>query len=348
MTEHPTLMQPGPKNLITDIAGLRVGNAQDDALKSGTTVLVGDAPFVASAHVMGGAPGTRETDLLAPDKSVAAVDAFVLSGGSAFGLDACSGVVEGLRAKGRGFQLGPAIVPIVPGAILFDLLNGGNKAWDTNPYAALGRQAFEAARIDFSLGSCGAGTGAMTASLKGGLGSASLVLPGGITVGALVATNPMGSVTTPTTRHFWAAPFEIDGEFGGLGPDPATGLGRDLTSQKLLAMRKLAESEDLPQERANTTIAIIATDAPLSKAQCQRLATAAHDGIGRAIVPAHAPVDGDLVFALSTKAAEVADSDAILADLCHAGALSLSRAIARAVYEATPAKGDLLPCWRDL
>ena len=153
-------MKPGPRNLITDVPGLRVGNAQDDALKSGTTVLLADDPFTASVHVMGGAPGTRETDLLAPDKSVAAVDALVLSGGSAYGLDACSGVVDGLRAAGRGFRLGDATIPLVPGAILFDLLNGGDKTWAENPYRALGRAAYDAAAEDFTLGTIGAGTGA--------------------------------------------------------------------------------------------------------------------------------------------------------------------------------------------
>ena len=332
-------MIPGPRNLITDVPGLLVGNAEDAALKSGATVLTALAPFTASVQVMGGAPGSRETDLLAPDKSVARIDALVLSGGSAFGLDACSGVVDALRARGRGFRIADAVIPLVPGAILFDLLNGGDKAWAENPYRALGRAAFEAAGADFALGSAGAGTGALTATLKGGLGSASLVLDSGITVGALVAANPMGSVTTPGERHFWAAPFEIDGEFGGLGPDPASGLGRALESRKMRAMQART------LERANTTIAIVATDAALGKAQCQRLATAAHDGIGRATVPAHAPGDGDLVFALATDAKSLAEPERDLALICHAAALCLSRAIARAVYLARPAPGDLLPCW---
>ena len=335
-------MHPGPKNLITDIPGLRVGNASDAALKSGATVLTADAPFTASVNVMGGAPGTRETDLLAPDKSVPAVDALCLSGGSAYGLDACSGVVDGLRAQGRGFQVGPAIIPLVPGAIIFDLLNGGDKDWQDNPYRALGRQAFEAASHDFSLGSEGAGTGALTAMTKGGLGSASLVLPDGTTVGALVAANPMGSVTTPGDAHFWAAPFEIDGEFGGRGPDPNGGLGRDLESRKIAAMLNADVS------RTNTTIAIVGTDATLSKAQCQRVATAAHDGIARACVPSHSPGDGDLVFALSTSGRPLADPERSVSLIGHAAALCLARAIARAVYHARPEPGDILPCWSDL
>lgn len=338
-------MTPGPKNLITDIPGLKVGSAQDGTLKSGTTVLTADQPFTASVHVMGGAPGTRETDLLSPDKSVQEVDALVLSGGSAFGLDACSGVADGLRAAGRGFAVGPALVPIVPGAILFDLLNGGSKDWAENPYRALGRAALEAAAEDFALGTAGAGTGALAANEKGGLGSASLILPDGTAVGALVAPNPMGGVTTPGGRHFWAAPFEIDGEFGGFGPDTAAGLGRGEGSPKLDAMMKLAGQTGLPSEGSNTTIAIVATDAALSKAQCQRLAIAAHDGIGRAIVPAHTPADGDLVFAAATGARDVPAD--LLGAICHAAALCLSRAIARGIYHASPQPGDILPCWKN-
>ena len=335
------MMIPGHTNLITDIAGLRVGNAQDHSLKSGVTVLTADAPFTASVHVMGGAPGTRETDLLAPDKSVAKVDALVLSGGSAFGLDAASGVTEGLRAQGRGFQIADAIVPIVPAAIIFDLLNNGEKGWAENPYPALGRKAFDTAATTFDLGTAGAGTGALTAMLKGGLGSASFVFEDGTKVGALVAANPMGSVTTPGDRHFWAAPFEIGSEFGGLGPDSATGLGRNLQSRKIQAMQTRA------QDRANTTIAIVATDAALTKSQCQRVATAAHDGIARSIVPAHSPGDGDLVFALSTEARQMAVPERDLGLICHAAALCLARAIARAIHLAQPLPGDSLPCWSD-
>ncbi|KAE9632284.1 P1 family peptidase [Parasedimentitalea maritima] len=340
-------MIPGPKNQITDVPGLKVGNAQDDALKSGATVLTADQPFTASVHVMGGAPGTRETDLLAPDKSAGGVDALVLSGGSAYGLDACSGVVDGLRAQGRGFKLGPAIIPLVPGAILFDLLNGGDKSWRNNPYRDLGRAAYDAADEDFEIGTVGAGTGALTSMLKGGLGSASLVLDDGTTVGALVAANPLGAVTTPGDRHFWAAPFEIDGEFGGLGPDPSAGLVAPQESRKKQQMLRQAANLPLRDERGNTTIAIVATDAPLTKAQCQRLATAAHDGIGRATVPAHTPWDGDLVFGLSTSEQTTPSSEPDLALIGHAAAVCLSRAIARAVFHAEPAPGDLLPCWKN-
>lgn len=335
-------MKTGPLNLITDVAGLRVGHAQDDHIKTGTTVMTADQPFTASVHVMGGAPGTRETDLLAPDKTVAAIDALVLSGGSAFGLDACSGVVDGLRSAGRGYAVGPVKVPLVAGAILFDLINGGVKDWNMNPYPALGKMAFDDAAAAFALGSVGAGAGATAAMQKGGLGSASLVLPDGTIVGALVAANPVGSVTTPGDRHFWAAPFEIDGEFGGLGVDPQTGL------IGLPDSRKLAAMGHIPDARANTTIAIVATDAPLSKAQCHRLSIAAHDGIGRAIVPAHTPFDGDLVFGVSTGDPKACVDDAAMLAICHAAAICLSRAIARGIYHARPEPDDLLPCWSDL
>lgn len=331
-------MQTGPFNLITDVQGIKVGQAQNEALKSGTTVITADAPLTASVHVMGGAPGSRETDLLEPDKSAPGVDAFVLSGGSAFGLDAATGVMQGLRDMGRGFPVHTARVPIVPAAIIFDLVNGGDKNWASSPYPALGAQALAAASDGpFALGTVGAGTGALTAMLKGGTGSASLKLDSGVTVGALMIANPIGSVTTPGERHFWAAPFEMDGEFGGLGPDPRAGLGTDIRSDKLTAMMR----------QSNTTIGIVATDANLSKAQCKRLAIAAHDGMARACLPSHTPMDGDLMFAASTGAIELARPDYEMAMIGHAASLCVARAIARAVYEATSAQNDLLPTWQD-
>ena len=333
------IYKTGPQNLITDIRGLRVGNAQDAALKSGSTVLLGDVPFTASVHVMGGGPGTRETDLLAPDKTVQKVDALVRSGGSAFGLDACGGVVDGLRKMGRGFAIGNVTVPIVPGAIVFDLLNGGDKSWDLNPYPALGRAALKDAAQSFTLGSVGAGTGAMAARHKGGLGSASVVLPDGTTVAALVVVNALGSVTTHGDRHFWAAPFEMDSEFGGLGPDPTARYTAPEPSRKERAMGSHASIG------ANTTIAIIATDATLAKTQCHRLAVNAHDGMARAIVPSHTPLDGDLVFGVSTGTGAPVDH-AAYAPIGAAAATCLSRAIARAIYEATPAQGDLITTYR--
>jgi D-aminopeptidase len=324
-------MRPGPLNLITDVAGLRVGNCHDQGLRSGVTVLTADQPLVAAVHVMGGAPGTRETDLLAPDKLVEGVDALFLSGGSAFGLDAGSGVMAGLRAMGRGFPVGPVRVPIVPGAILFDLLNGGEKGWTDSPYPALGRKALEAAARDFALGTAGAGYGAMTGSLKGGLGSASCVLPSGITVGALVAVNALGSATVGETPHFWASPWEEGEEFGGLGPAP-----------------HLPQDVPLPRKRMGeaTTIAIVATDAALTKAQAQRMAVAAHDGMARALVPSHTPLDGDIVFAVSAGAQAMTDPLTDTFQIGHAAATCLARAIARAVFLAQARAGDLQDSWQ--
>ena len=331
-------MQPGPRNLITDVAGLKVGNAKDDALKSGVSVLVGDAPFSAGVHVMGGAPGTRETDLLAPDKTVQQVDALVLSGGSAFGLDAASGVMDALHKSGRGFPVGDARVPIVPSAILFDLLNGGAKNWPANPYGALGADALAAAGADFAIGTQGAGTGAMTARFKGGLGSASWVLDSGHTVGALVAVNSVGCVCPPDMQNFWAGLFEHGDEFGGMGP--VTAPIRPLTMQDTKLRRDAGSL-------TNTTIAIVATDACLDKAALTRMAVAAHDGMARAIVPSHTPFDGDLVFAVSTGARPLADPVLDPAILGHTAATTLSRAIARGVFAATPALNDVMPCWSD-
>ncbi|WP_321366389.1 P1 family peptidase [uncultured Celeribacter sp.] len=329
-------MDAPDQNLITDVRGVLVGHAASPTLKSGVTVLTSDAPFTASVSVMGGAPGTRETDLLAPDKLVDRVDALVLSGGSAFGLEACGGVSEALHREGRGFQAGTMSVPIVPGAILFDLMNGGDKNWAQNPYRELGEAAFRNAAEIFDIGTQGAGYGALTGTMKGGLGSASARI-GEITVGALVAVNPVGSVTPENSRHFWAAPYEQNGEFGGLGADPNTGHSGAPFGHKIP-----------PLEQTNTTIAIVATDAKLTKAECHRLSVAAHDGIARAIVPAHTPFDGDLVFAASTGHFDVPEDRATA--LAHIGAVAatcLARAIARGVYSARAEAGDLLPTWSE-
>ncbi|SFJ80675.1 P1 family peptidase [Jannaschia pohangensis] len=323
-------MRPGPLNLITDVAGLRVGNAQSDTIRTGTTVLLGDRPFVAGVNVMGGAPGTRETDLLAPDKMVQEVDALVLSGGSAFGLDAGGGVADGLRTMGRGFAVGDQRVPIVPGAILFDLLNGGDKTWDRNPYGDLGRAALAAAETTFDLGSVGAGFGATTMDLAGGLGSASCVLDCGITVGALVAVNALGR-TCDDEGRFLAQPFELASEFGGGAPG---------------ALDPALEPYGNRQPGQSTTIAIVATDAVLTQAQATRLATAAQDGMARAIQPSHTPMDGDLVFAAATGAVPLPDPIWDALRLGHAAATCLSRAIARGVHAAR-LQGGPLPTWTD-
>ncbi|NDW03243.1 P1 family peptidase [Jiella pacifica] len=333
-------MRLGPRNLVTDVGGVRVGHAGDVRLKSGTTVLLLDEASTASVLVLGGAPGTRETDLLAPDKLVSGVDALVLSGGSAFGLDAASGVQSFLRQIGRGFAVAGFNVPIVPAAILFDLANGGDKDWGLHsPYRDFGFAAAEAATEDFALGTAGAGIGCTTATLKGGLGSASLRMENGVTVGALVAVNAVGSATIGDTRHFWAAPFEIDGEFGGLGlpsPFPAD------------ASRPKTKFD--PRPGTNTTIGIVATDAILDKAAARRLAVAGHDGFSRAIWPSHTNFDGDLVFAVATGRSGVGVDPASPAsiDLAAAAAAVMARAIARGVHAARPSPGDLLSVWSDL
>ena len=336
-------MKPGPRNLITDIAGLRVGHAADDSLKSGVTALIADVENFASVTVLGGAPGTRETDLLAPENIVQSVDAFVLSGGSAFGLDAAGGVQSRLREQGKGFAVGDMRIPIVPSAILFDLINGGDKNWGQHsPYRDLGYQAASNAAQDFALGSVGAGTGALVggpgAGLKGGLGSASTMLDNGVTVGALVAVNALGAPTVGESAHFWAAPFEMDGEFGGLGPAGVSGHESRTVRTKF---------RDRAAEGTNTTIAIIATDAQLTKSETKRLATAAHDGFARALWPAHTPMDGDLIFAISTGASGPLKTLDDTIDLAACAASTMSRAIARGIYEARPAEGDLFPTWAD-
>lgn len=325
-------------NLLTDVAGLAVGHATDYTLGSGVTVIAFDAPATASVITLGGAPGSRDTAMLAPEMTAQRIDAVVLSGGSAFGLDAASGVQAALRAEGRGFAIGSALVPLVAGAILFDLNNGGDKAWGTfPPYRDLGHAAMQAlSHGAFRLGSVGAGTGATTATVKGGLGSASAVVPGGHVVGAIVAVNAVGSATIGDLPHFWAAPFERDGEFGGRGW-PAS-----LTTHELEPRLKGGS----PRATA-TTIGLVATDASLTKAQARRLAIMANDGLARAILPAHAPMDGDTVFAAATGTGEPVD-DRQLTLLGHVATQVMARAIARGVYEAsTPPWPGGQRCWRD-
>ncbi|WP_438748142.1 P1 family peptidase [Pararhizobium sp. O133] len=331
------MMPTGTRNAITDVAGLKVGNAQNHRLKSGVSAVVCDQPAVAAVQILGGAPGTRETDLLEPHNTVQTVDAVILSGGSAFGLDAASGAQAALREMGRGFPVGNLNIPIVPAAILFDLINGGDKDWGMYPpYRELGYQAVRAASLDFATGTAGAGTGALTAGFKGGLGTASTVLDNGITIGALVAVNALGSVTIGDTGHFWAAPFEEGQEFGGLGmPHPFPQNARDLR----------IKFRDGQRETQNTTIAVIATDAVLTKAEAKRLAIAAHDGFARAIWPSHTPLDGDLVFGLATGAIGKTVSLPDFIDLGAAAASTMARAIARGVHDAVAAENDLLPAW---
>lgn len=325
------MSQPGKNNLITDIAGIRVGNAHDDNAKTGTSVILCQTPCVGAVAVAGGGPGTRETDLLAADKLVEHVNSVVLSGGSAYGLAAADGVAAALGARGEGFAMvdrpGVPKTPIVPSAILYDLANGGDKSWGaTPPYRALGEAALGAATDDrFDLGSAGAGYGALAGKHSGGLGSASIRTQDGMSVGALVAVNSFGSVYMPGTDAFWAWPHEIDGEFGGARPG---------TSYRADAEDWGAAKQN-PQPGENTTIACIATDIALTPGQANRVAQMALAGMARAIRPVFAPFDGDVVFVLSTAKQPLADPAPLnLARLGELAAGTLARAIARGVYEA--------------
>jgi L-aminopeptidase/D-esterase-like protein len=325
-----------PLNLLTDIDGVSVGHCTDTALGSGVTVIAFDAPAIASGTVMGGAPGGRDTALLDPSMTVGTVDALVLSGGSAFGLDAAGGVQAGLRQIGRGLQVGTTRVPIVPQAILMDLLNGGDKDWGLHsPYRDMGYQAFVAAgKGMFALGSVGAGTGATTATVKGGLGSASAISAAGHRIAALVVVNALGTPTIGNGPHFWAAPFEEDDEFGGLGmPERMTPVDR---AMRLKGVNVTA-----------TTIGVVVTDAILTKAEAHRLSIMAQDGLARALLPAHLPFDGDTIFAASTGARPMNGMIDFL-ELCQLATAVTARAIARGVFEATALPyGDAQAAWKD-
>jgi len=338
----PTGMRAGSRNLITDVAGLKVGHASDPAVRTGVTIILPDAPAVAAVDVRGGGPASRETDVLLPENLVQEVDGIVLSGGSVYGLASADGVAAWMGARNRGFALreAPGIPPspILPTACLYDLANGGDKAWgEEPPYRKLGVEAVEAAGPEFALGTAGAGYGANSGGLKGGLGSASAMSRDGMTVGALVAVNSLGSAVAPDSRQFWAAPWEWNDEFGGLGTDELAA-GPENYGR---AMRP----------RANTTLACIATDVALSRVELKRIAIMAQDGLGRALRPAHAPFDGDIVFALSTADQESAGDTLRAVLVTRLGAMAadvLARAIARAVYEATALAGSDVPAWRDL
>jgi L-aminopeptidase/D-esterase-like protein len=319
---------PGQLNRITDVPGLLVGNAHDARLRSGVTVLTGEAPFTAIVDIRGASPGTRDTNALNLTSVGYPVDAIVLSGGSLYGLDAVSGVLAHLRAQGRGhaYETGIAPLPIVPGAILFDLANGGDKNWgDETPYPALGRKAAEQVSRAFPLGNVGAGFGARAGQYKGGLGSASTVLADGTVVGALAAVNSVGSPVIPGTDAFWAFPLEQAREFGGRRPDRFDTLSLDLPP----------DMKEGPKAGTNTTLVIVATNAAVSRVGLQQIAIQASDGFARAVRPSHTPFDGDLVFAVSTAAEppEHTDPNQTLL-LGHIAADAVARAISRGVYEA--------------
>ncbi|HRD77346.1 MAG TPA: P1 family peptidase [Hyphomicrobiaceae bacterium] len=337
---NATTTEPGKLNLITDVPGILVGHAADTRAASGVTAILFGTPdrtATVAAVTRGGAPGTRDTTLLEPEMTVAGIHAVVLSGGSLFGLDAAGGVVSHLRKAGIGLRIGGAVVPIASQAICFDLLNGGDKDWGrVPPYWELGWQAASSARGgSFALGTVGGGYGATTATLKGGLGSASITTASGYTVGALAIVNAVGSATIGDGPHFWAAPLEQDGEFGGRGM-PHAFSGSDLAPRL---------KGGAPP---STTIALVATDARLSKAEAKRIAIMADDGLARALRPAHAPMDGDTVFAAAT-GLRILDQPAVhLTEIGMAAGDCLARAIARGVYEATalPFAGAL-PTWRE-
>jgi L-aminopeptidase/D-esterase-like protein len=327
------------KNLLTDISGVHVGHAHDATIATGVTAVLFDTPAVASIDVRGGGPGTREEALLQPESTVEAIDGIALSGGSAFGLDAAGGVQAWLAEQGRGLRIREAIIPIVPGAICFDLLNGGNKAWGRfSPYRELGYAAASAASGNFALGSVGAGLGATTANFKGGLGSASALTESGVTVAALAVVNAVGSVTVGDGPWFWAAPFEQDNEFGGRGLPPT--FTPDMLSARLKGGPAITNSE-------NTTLVVVVTDAVLTKPQAKRLAMIAQTGMARAIYPVHAPTDGDVVFAAATGKKPI-DPRFGLTELGMVAANTVARAIARGVHSATalPFLGAL-PAWGD-
>lgn len=325
------MARPGPNNSLSDVQGLSIGSAEDDAALTGVTVIVPDARAVCGVDVRGGGPGTRETDALAPENLVDAIDALVLAGGSVYGLAAADGVAAVMGAEGRGFGLmeapGVPRSPVVPAAILYDLANGGDKAWgEAPPYAALGRAAYKARGGEVRLGNFGAGLGACAGALKGGQGSASIVSADGFTIAALACVNCWGSVTMPNARAFWAHPFEIDGEFGGVRPDP---------NAQAFDAEDWGGAKFNPQPRANTTIAIVALDAELTPAEAKRVAQMASAGLARAIRPVFAPFDGDVVFALATAARPTPQPRALA--IARFGALAadcLTRAVARGVYAA--------------
>ncbi len=344
---------PGNKNLITDIPGIQVGHAEDKNIGTGVTVITGDKAFSAAVDVRGGGPGTRETDMLSLENSIGRADAIVLSGGSAFGLDACSEVQDLLRQDNKGYKVGKAIVPLVPGAVIFDL-NINDKPYvntigEYSPWRILANKAYKSANRDFLLGSFGAGCGATTATLKGGQGSSSWsqTFSNGekYTVGAIVINNAVGNPLLNEGPHFLSAHLEIDDEFGGCG------VCNDLYDNILRAKRlpqSIGKTEIFDHISSNTVIGVVATDAPLTRANLKRLAIMAHDGIARSLSPAHTPMDGDTVYSITTSQnikEPVLDNVDILA-LGSRASDCVARACNRAIYEAE-AVGNSKPGWKN-
>ena len=324
--------RPGPLNLITDVAGLALGNASDARVRTGVSVLLCPGGWTAAVDVRGGGPATRETEVLGLENLVGKVDAIVLSGGSVFGLGAADAVTAWLSSKGVGLRFSPAspAIPIVCAASLHDLGNGGDKAFGLEPpYRTLGIEAAAAAQTLFTLGPVGAGLGAQAGSTRGGLGSASLDLGDGTVVGALAAVNPVGSVFCDDGQTFLAWPYEQGDEFGGRIPP-----GARLAPDPLPPHSRLNPSAQ-PAPGGATTLCVVAVNLDLSRAECRRVAMMAQDGLARAVRPAHTPFDGDLVFCIARGAdiGQGADRNRRVIEVGAACADTLARAIARGVYE---------------
>jgi putative pantetheine hydrolase len=351
-SEQMTVAGAGAANSLVDVAGLLVGSHQrsDAPFLTGTTVVLFPDGAVASADVRGGGPGTRETDLLDPRNLVERVHAVVLTGGSAYGLDVAGGVMRALEERGIGFRVGPDpahVVPIVPAAVLFDLGRGGD--FRARPDAEFGALAAAAASADpFTHGNAGAGTGAATGASKGGLGSASERLPFGVTVAALVAANSAGEIADPERGTLYGAELGLPGEFAHLRPPSPDDV------ERARERRREAEARGL---LANTTIGVVATDAVLTKAEAQKMAGIAHDGLARAVRPAHTYFDGDTIFAAATCRTELPvtapagpersfERAVMLNALFEAGARAVARAVAHAVLAAESVPG--LPSYREL
>ena len=322
----PVLIQPGPRNSLADVVGLFVGNAVDLNALTGVTVVLPDRPLLAAVDVRGGIPGTYHTDALGSGGLMRHISALVLTGGAAYGIDAVAGLTSWLGARGRGFAGWGAVIPLVCGAVIFDLTNGGNKLWgEVSPYRALADAAAELAAADFALGNAGAGLGAIAATLKGGLGTASAYdSVTGATVAALVVVNPYGSVTMPGSPTMWAWYLEQAGELGGQTfPTAVTGHAFEVKTGMA----------------SNTTIGVVATDAVLNHEDLQRLAMMSQDGYARAIRPVHTPFDGDTLFAISTEAVPVAQEPVTLLRLGTIAADVVARAIMRGVFHAADIAG---------
>jgi L-aminopeptidase/D-esterase-like protein len=336
-----TRVSPGPRNSLTDVPGLRVGNAQDDTVLSGSTVVLPDRPMLAAVDVRGGGPGTRETDALDTSRLVEQVDAIVLSGGSAFGLAAADGAMLWLHGQGRGFAVANVRIPIVPAAVIFDLANGGQKSWPETFYRDLGKAACANADVDFALGNAGAGMGAKAGDLKGGLGTASAVDTDGLIVAALVVVNPIGTVTFPGQSTFWGWALEQNDEMGGQTP-PTRGTNLTPEFPFLSALVDGAQPDN-----TNTTLAVVATNANLTRGEAKRVATMAHDGFARGIRPVHTPFDGDTAFVLASGEHNLS-MDSRPLDVARIGAMAadcVTRAIGRGVYHAQSA--GVFESWQD-